>query len=385
MTDSNISYTGEQDTLEEEQTNTIPEQTIELEVDNSLGSNQEEDIYLGMTDEEFLKSNVEAPTAYQEPTSQPEPNKQIPTDTQTPEDINSLGSEVVQPLSAEDFIKQVTSEFTANGRQVRVEKPEDIVRLMQMGMNYNKKMEAIKPNMGLIKTLKEHGLDNPETLQFLIDLKKHDKTAIAKLLKDAEVDTYDLPDLEETPYNSQTAIISNQQAEFESVLADLNQLPKGTDLIQSLGRSETWDDNSLEFFRTQPEALYHLYNDKNSGMYDEVLRVIDVDKSLGRIPQTWLEKPFVELYEFVASSLSQQQQQVPTSQSPNPLNQQPKIVGHNLQTQTQVRNQPTAPKTAGVTHTGSTQNILADVPDFLAMTDEQFEAFTKSTQGLRFN
>lgn len=383
--DSNISYTGEQDTLEEEQTNTIPEQTIESEVDNSLGSNQEEDIYLGMTDEEFLKSNVEAPTAYQEPTSQPEPNKQIPTDTQTPENINSLGSEVVQPLSAEDFVKQVTTEFTANGRQVRVEKPEDIVRLMQMGMNYNKKMEAIKPNMGLIKTLKEHGLDNPETLQFLIDLKKHDKTAIAKLLKDAEVDTYDLPDLEETPYTSQTAIISNQQAEFESVLADLNQLPKGTDLIQSLGRSETWDDNSLEFFRTQPEALYHLYNDKNSGLYDEVLRVIDVDKSLGRIPQTWLEKPFVELYEFVASSLSQQQQQVSTSQSPNPLNQQPKIVGHNLQTQTQVRNQPTAPKTAGVTHTGSTQNILADVPDFLAMTDEQFEAFTKSTQGLRFN
>lgn len=383
--DSNISYTGEQDTLEEEQTNTIPEQTIESEIDNSLGSNQEEDIYLGMTDEEFLKSNVEAPTAYQEPTSQPEPNKQIPTDTQTPEDINSLGSEVVQPLSAEDFIKQVTSEFTANGRQVRVEKPEDIVRLMQMGMNYNKKMEAIKPNMGLIKTLKEHGLDNPETLQFLIDLKKHDKTAIAKLLKDAEVDTYDLPDLEETPYTSQTAIISNQQAEFESVLADLNQLPKGTDLIQSLGRIETWDDNSLEFFRTQPEALYHLYNDKNSGLYDEVLRVIDVDKSLGRIPQTWLEKPFVELYEFVASSLSQQQQQVPTSQSPNPLNQQPKIVGHNLQTQTQIRNQPTAPKTAGVTHTGSTQNILADVPDFLAMTDEQFEAFTNSTQGLRFN
>lgn len=383
--DSNISYTGNQDTLEEEQTNTIPEQTIEPEVDNSLGSNQEEDIYLGMTDEEFLKSNVEAPTAYQEPPSQPEPNKQIPTDTQTPEDINSLGSEVVQPLNAEDFVKQVTSEFTANGRQVRVEKPEDIVRLMQMGMNYNKKMEAIKPNMGLIKTLKEHGLDNPETLQFLIDLKKHDKTAIAKLLKDAEVDTYDLPDLEETPYTSQTAIISNQQAEFENVLADLNQLPKGTDLIQSLGRSETWDDDSLEFFRTQPEALYHLYNDKNSGLYDEVLKVIDLDKSMGRIPNEWLQKPFVELYEFVASSLSQQQQQVPTSQSPNPLNQQPKIVGHNLQTQTQVRNQPTAPKTAGVTHTGSTQNILADVPDFLAMTDEQFEAFTKSTQGLRFN
>ena len=380
--DTNISYTGVQDTLEEEQTNTIPEQTTEPEVDNTFGSNQEEDIYLGMTDEEFLQGNVEVPTAYQEPTPQPQPNEQTQPDTTLPED-NSLGSEVVQPISAEDFVKQVTAEFTANGRQVRIEKPEDIVRLMQMGMNYNKKMEAIKPNMGLIKTLKEHGLDNPETLQFLIDLKKHDKAAIAKLLKDAEIDTYDLPDLEETPYTSQTAIISNQQAEFENVLADLNQLPKGTELIQSLGRSETWDDDSLEFFRTQPEALYHLYNDKNSGLYDEVLRVIDTDKTLGRIPQTWLQKPFVELYEFVATSLTQQQQ-VPTSQVQQTV-QQPKIVGHNLQSQTQVRNQPTAPKAAGVTRTGSTQNILADVPDFLSMTDEQFEAFTKSTQGLRFN
>lgn len=382
--DTNISYTGSQDTLEEEQTNNIPEQSQEPEQIDNLGSNQEEDIYLGMTDEEFLKSNVDT-TSYSEPTSQEQPKELSHPEPETQENTHSLGSEVVQPLTAEDFVKQVTAEFTANGRQIRVEKPEDIVRLMQMGMNYNKKMEAIKPNMGLIKTLKENGLDNPETLQFLIDLKKHDKAAIAKLLKDAEVDTYDLPDLEETPYTSQTAIISNQQAEFENVLTDLNQLPKGTELIQSLGKSDTWDDDSLEFFRTQPEALYHLYSDKNNGLYDEVLRVIDLDKSMGRIPNEWLQKPFVELYEFVATSLSQQQQQqqVTVSQA-QPVVQQPKIVGHNLQPQTQVRNQPTAPKTAGVTHTGSNHNILTDVPDFLSMTDEQFEAFSKSTQGLIF-
>lgn len=383
--DTNISYTGNQDTLEEEQTNNIPEQSQEPEQIDNLGSAQDEDIYLGMTDEEFLKSNVEIPTSYPEPTSQEQPKELTHPEPDTQEDTHSLGSEVVQPLTADDFVKQVTAEFTANGRQVRVEKPEDIVRLMQMGMNYNKKMEAIKPNMGLIKTLKENGLDNTETLQFLIDLKKHDKAAIAKLLKDAEVDTYDLPDLEETPYTSQTAIISNQQAEFENVLADLNQLPKGTDLIQSLGKSDNWDDDSLEFFRTQPEALYHLYSDKNSGLYDEVLRVIDLDKSMGRIPNDWLQKPFVELYEFVATSLSQQQQQQQvTASQVQQVVQQPKIVGHNLQSQTQVRNQPTAPKTAGVTHTGSNHNILTDVPDFLSMTDEQFEAFTKSTQGLIF-
>lgn len=379
----NISYTGEQDTLPEEQTNVAPDTSTQEPVDTIGSEPQQEVDYLGMSDEEFLNGNVEQPTNYQEPTQ--EQPKEEPQPEQPKEVTESLGSEAEkdEPLTAEEFQRLVTAEFTANGRQVRVENPEDVIRLMQMGMNYNKKMEVIKPNMGLIRTLRDNGIVEPSQLQFLLDLQKGDKAAIAKLLKDKEVDSYDLSDLEETPYVPKTEIVSTSQANFDEVLADIRTMPQGTELLQSIGN--TWDDTSLEFLQSNPEAMYLVYKDKQSGMYDEVMRTIDVDKTMGRIPPEWQAKPFVELYEFVATELSKQTAPVQEQQPQANIQAAPKVVGHNLQNPNQVVKTSAAPKSASINNTGSSQNILTEVPDFLAMSDEQFEAFAKSTQGLRFN
>lgn len=381
--EENISYTGEQDTLPEEQTNVTPDTSTQEPVNNAGSEPQQEVDYLGMSDEEFLKGNVEQPTNYQEPIQ--EQPKEEPQPEQPKEVTESLGSEAEkdEPLTAEEFQRLVTAEFTANGRQVRVENPEDVIRLMQMGMNYNKKMEAIKPNMGLIRTLRDNGIVEPSQLQFLLDLQKGDKAAIAKLLKDKKVDSYDLPDLEETPYVPKTEIVSTSQANFDEVLADIRTMPQGAELLQSIGN--TWDDTSLEFLQSNPEAMYLVYKDKQSGMYDEVMRTIDVDKAMGRIPPEWQAKPFVELYEFVATELSKQTAPVEEQQPQTNVQATPKVVGHNLQNPNQVVKTSVAPKSASINNTGSSQNILTEVPDFLAMSDEQFEAFAKSTQGLRFN
>lgn len=381
--EENISYTGEQDTLPEEQTNVAPDTSTQEPVDTIGSEPQQEVDYLGMSDEEFLNGNVEQPTNYQEPTQ--EQPKEEPQPEQPKEVTESLGSEAEKDelLTAEEFQRLVTAEFTANGRQVRVENPEDVIRLMQMGMNYNKKMEAIKPNMGLIRTLRDNGIVEPSQLQFLLDLQKGDKAAIAKLLKDKKVDSYDLPDLEETPYVPKTEIVSTSQANFDEVLADIRTMPQGTELLQSIGN--TWDDTSLEFLQSNPEAMYLVYKDKQSGMYDEVMRTIDVDKAMGRIPPEWQAKPFVELYEFVATELSKQTAPVEEQQPQTNVQATPKVVGHNLQNPNQVVKTSVAPKSASINNTGSSQNILTEVPDFLAMSDEQFEAFAKSAQGLRFN
>ena len=141
--EENISYTGEQDTLPEEQTNVAPDTSTQEPVDTIGSEPQQEVDYLGMSDEEFLNGNVEQPTNYQEP-AQEQPKEESQPE-QPKEVTESLGSEAEKeiPLTAEEFQRLVTAEFTANGRQVRVENPEDVIRLMQMGMNYNKKMEAI--------------------------------------------------------------------------------------------------------------------------------------------------------------------------------------------------------------------------------------------------
>lgn len=380
--DNNISYTENQDTLEKEQTNAMPEQLPEPEVKHT-GSTEQDLNVLGMTDEEFLNGNVPESTNYQEPTQlEPQPNNTILEQPNPQEVVPETGSNVETKVSHEDFVKAVTSEFTANGRKVKIEDPEDIIRLMQMGLNYNKKMEVIKPNLGMIKTLQEHGINSLEELQFLIDLKNHDKTAIAKLIQDSQLDTYDLPDLEESPYVPKAKVLTNEQAAFDDVIKDVQALPNGEHLLRSLS-GQTWDDRSLQFFQEEPQAIYALYEDKQSGLYDEVLSIIDTDKSLGRIPAQWLDKPFVELYEFVASELAKQRNVPTVQEQPQVVQHQPKVVGHNIQQPEPVRQVPTAPKSASIV-SGSNQNILTDIPDFLSMTDEQFEAFSKSAQGLRF-
>ncbi len=374
-----IDPNGQLDTQE----NFNQEPTQDIIPDGSQETTQEHPDYLSMSDEEFEKLEQQGFTPEPEQTtSEPETDNQQ-AETEQPEDTNSTGSEP-ETLSAEDFVKQITSPFTANGRQIQVLKPEDVIRLMQMGANYNKKMEVIKPNLGMIKSLQSAGINTPEKLQLLLDIHSGDKTAIAKLLQDKQIDGYDLPDLEETPYVPQAKIHTPEQAEFEDVLADVRQLPEGQSLLQSLG-SKTWDDKSLEFIQTTPQALYALYQDKTNGLYDHVVGTIEADMMAGLIPDEWQQKPFVELYEFVATQLTNQQQaQAVTQQVQQPP--KPQIVGHNVQPNAVIHSkQNTAPKSAGITNAGSTQPNYADVPDFMSMTDEQFEAWEKANAGLRFN
>ena len=370
------------------QENFNQEPTQDTIPDGSQETTQEQPDYLSMSDEEFEKLEQQGFTPEPDQTTPEQETDNQLAETEQPEDTNSTGSEP-ETLSAEDFVKQIIAPFTANGRQIQVHKPEDVIRLMQMGANYNKKMEVIKPNLGMIKSLQAAGINTPEKLQLLLDINSGDKTAIAKLLQDKQIDGYDLPDLEETPYVPQAKIHTPEQAEFEDVLADVRQLPEGQSLLQSIG-SKTWDDKSLEFIQTTPQALYALYQDKANGLYDQVIGTIEADMMAGRIPDEWRQKPFVELYEFVATQLTNQQQaqsigstQAVTQQVQQP---QPQIVGHNVQPNAVIHSkQNTAPKSAGITNAGSTQPNYADVPDFMSMTDEQFEAWEKANAGLRFN
>jgi len=87
--------------------------------------------------------------------------------------------------SAEDFMKEITAPFRANGKDMQIDSVEDVRKLMQMGANYNKKMAAIKPNLKFIKMLENNDLLNEESISYLIDLQKKDPAAIKKLLKDS--------------------------------------------------------------------------------------------------------------------------------------------------------------------------------------------------------
>ena len=51
------------------------------------------------------------------------------------------------------FFDRVTAEFQANGKAFKIDSAEDVVSLMQKGLNYNQKMATMKPGMKVLKAL----------------------------------------------------------------------------------------------------------------------------------------------------------------------------------------------------------------------------------------
>ncbi len=65
--------------------------------------------------------------------------------------------------------EKIMAPFKANGKEIKLDNPDDVVRLMQMGANYTQKMQALQPNLKLLKMLQNQGLLDEGKLNNLID------------------------------------------------------------------------------------------------------------------------------------------------------------------------------------------------------------------------
>ena len=171
----------------EEATAQVSEQVQEVEQTTQNQEQSIEDI-INMSDDQFDKLNpsdygyqessdglVDTGTNPQEQVEQvPEEQQQAQPETESTQDGSNF----------EDFYRQVTGEFKANGTTMQLTNAEDIVRAMQMGMNYQKKMQSIKPHLRTLKTLEQHGMLGEDKVKFAIDMLSHEPSAIIQLLKE---------------------------------------------------------------------------------------------------------------------------------------------------------------------------------------------------------
>lgn len=162
-----------------EETNVDNQDTTEIEtptteVDESMGEDSDTHVQDGgVMEEESSGDELEVDNTESEPTETIE-NKEVDTG-----------------VNHQEFYNTLTKPFKANGREFQVTNPNDMIALMQKGLNYSKKMEEIKPNLNLIKTLEQYGLTDESKLSYLIDLHNKKPEAIAKLIKDSEIDLYE--------------------------------------------------------------------------------------------------------------------------------------------------------------------------------------------------
>jgi len=197
----------------------------------------------------------------------------------------------------ESAYKKVSEPFKANGVDIKVSDPEDIVRLMQMGANYQKKMSQLKPHLKIIKMLENNDLLKPDQLNNLIDIYKKDPKAITKLVKESTLDPLDIDKDAPTDYEPTDYSVTDKEIELDQVLEDIKDTDTFNRTINVL--TKDWDAQSKQLISEQPEIIRAVNTHMSNGVFDKVNAILQRDKTLGKTEGL----PDVEAYKQIADYL----------------------------------------------------------------------------------
>lgn len=171
--------------------------------------------------------------------------------------------------------------FKANGRDITVQSPEEVIKLMQMGANYHEKMAALKPTRRIMKMLENENLLNEQELGFLIDLHKKDPKAIAKLVQDSGIDLMDFDVEQGAGYQSQHQAPPESQIELADTVQELQNNPGFKEVLTHV--TSAWDAASQDFIANNPGLLRVLDAQKSSGNFDLIANEVQRQKVLGQL------------------------------------------------------------------------------------------------------
>jgi hypothetical protein len=200
-------------------------------------------------------------------------------------------------ITAIEFMKQMTAPFKADGRDFQIRSPEDAIRLMQQGANYSRRMHELKPIKHLHRMLQDNGLADQNKLNFLIDVAKGNKDAIAKLLKDHNIETVDLDTDGENKYQARNYAGTQQQQAFRDALDAATMQPEGQSLVQEI--HTTWDTESKNKLRENPTILGNLVELRKAGVYQQVAEELDYQRSMGYLTDV----PYLQAFDAVGDAM----------------------------------------------------------------------------------
>lgn len=218
----------------------------------------------------------------------------------------------------EQAYQNLMAPFRANGREIKLESPEEAKKLMQMGANYTKKMQALQPHLKLIRMLDNKGLLDQDKLSFLIDLDAKNPKAIQKLLHDGQIDPLDLDMSSDPAYTAGNHTVSDQEMAFHDALGDVTSTPTGQETVQLI--NSAWDQTSKEAVWASPDILRSINDQRANGIYDTISTEVERRKMLGKVPS---ELPFIHAYKQVGDDLQAQGRLIPKGSDGNPGNTTP--------------------------------------------------------------
>lgn len=202
----------------------------------------------------------------------------------------------VELSTEKEFFEKVTAKFNANGREFKIDNPDDVVSLMQKGLNYNQKMAAMKPNLKIVKALQEHGIESVDQLGYLLDLHNKKPEAIAKLVQESGIDTYDLNEEKASTYVPSVPTVSDEVINFEMTAQALENNPHFGRVVEEL---RGFDAQAKEEVFKKPQLLNVLTEHVALGYYDQIVSRIQQEQAVGRLNGV----PFLQAYDMVGGMM----------------------------------------------------------------------------------
>ena len=283
----------------------------------------------------------------------------------------------VASVDFEAAYNQIMAPFKANGKEIKLENPDEVIQLMQMGANYTKKLQSLQPHLKMVKMLENNGLMDEGKLSFLIDLEKKDPEAIKKLLKDSNIDPMDINTDDESTYQAKNYAPSERETAFDNVLEDVLTTDDGKELVVIV--QNEWDKASKDAIFKDPNVLQVLTKQKQSGVYAKIANEVERQQTLGKVP---LGTPYINAYFNIGQAMQEQGLLAPPA--PNAQNPAPRPQADptsEVQTR-KVVNTGTAPRkpasneakaNAAAIVSGKPQATSKAKPTYLSMSDEEFE------------
>lgn len=261
------------DTVEAEENPTETEES-ESEDDTEEESSEES--------EEENEEQAEEESGSEEPKETPDTEQEEPEEKSNKE----VQTKDAETINYEQEYKRLMQPIKANGKEIQLKSIDEVISLVQMGANYTRKMSALKPHLKLLKTLENNKLLEENEISFLIDLKNKKPEAIARLLKDADINPLDIDvDLGKN-YTPSNNIASDQSVAIDAVIDDLKDSPHFATLTKVVAKD--WDNKSKLVIHEDPEILRQLHNHmipdaQGNSIYNYVSSEVERRKVLGQL------------------------------------------------------------------------------------------------------
>ena len=265
---------------------------------------------------------------------------------------------------AAEYKRLIGTPIKANGKDITIDSVDDAIKLIQMGANYYKKVEQLKPAQKIVSMLEKAQLLDESKLSFAIDLLNKDPAAIQSLVGDMDIS--DVLDEKHNGYTPKDHTVSDIQLNLDNAISDVASTPTGHITLKVLG--EQWDQASRQIVVSNPSIIGLINQHVADGTFDTVTREVEKRRMLGQIPQGLND---IEAYKFVgdqlyangnATAAPKGQQRVATNANAKPIVKPSK--------ETVVNKKRAASNTAR----NSSQSVSQNMDDVFAMSDEEFKA-----------